>query len=362
MRPSRHLYLAATASLVAMLAPFAVAEAQETTDVTVVVPNPSAINNFPLHVAIAEGYFEDEGLNVSVEAVNGSASVLQAMAAGQADIGNPGPGPLLAARARGEDVVFIYNQFPRSLFGLVVAEDSEVQEPADLAGGVVGVGTADGAEVGFARAILAGADLTDGEDYEFLAVGDGGTAAAAFLREEVDAYTAAVSDAAIIESRGIPLREITPEEYLAYFGNGWAVTAQYLEENPDVIEGFGRALVRGTEFGFDPANQEATLAATTAGNPQEGEDKEFAASLLAAIQERMKPFNPENGYGYQPPESWELWHENQLATGVLEEPLPDLEAAYTNEFVEAWNAGSGETGDAGAAEEEAPAEDAGAAQ
>lgn len=313
------------------------AHAQDLKNITVVVPNPSAINNFALHVAIAEGYLEEEGLSATVEAVNGSASVLQSMASGQADIGNPGPGPLLGARARGEDVVFIYNQFPKSIFGLVVGEDSDVQAPGDLKGSVVGVGTADGAEVGFVRAILSDAGLEEGADYEFLAVGDGGTAAAAFLNDEVSAYAAAVSDAAIIESRGIPLREITPEPFLAYFGNGWAVTRDYLEQNPDVVEGYGRALVRGTVFGLDPANREATLAATTAGNPQEGEDLEFAGALLTAIQDRVTPLDLSNGYGYQPPEDWALWHESSVASGALDAPLDDLEAAYTNEFVERWN-------------------------
>ena len=208
------------------------AYAQET-KVTIVVPNPSAINNFALHVAIGEGYFKEQGLDVTVEAVNGSASVLQSMAAGQAQIGNPGPGPLLGARARGEDVVFIYNQFPKSIFGLVVKEDSKIQGPADIKGTTVGVGTADGAEVGFSRAILSKAGLTEGTDYQFLAVGDGGTAAAAFLNNEVNSYAAAVSDAAIIGSRGIPLREITPTEFLSFFGNGWAVTRSLSRSEPE---------------------------------------------------------------------------------------------------------------------------------
>ena len=306
-------------------------------NITVVVPNPSAINNFPMHVAIGEGYFAEEGLNVTVEVVNGSASVLQSMAAGQAQIGNPGPGPLLGARARGEDVVFIYNQFPKSIFGLVVKDESEVQSPADLKG-TIGVGTADGAEVGFSRAILTDVGLAEGTDYEFLAVGDGGTAAAAFLNDEVVGYAAAVSDAAIIESRGIPLREITPEEYLAFFGNGWAVTRAYMEENPDVIEAFGKALVKGTKFGMDPANKEKVLEHTTAGNPQEGEDPQFAGALLAAIQDRITPFDASKGYGYQPPEHWQMWHDSLIESGALTEPLDDLEAAYTNDFVEAWNA------------------------
>ncbi|AWC24221.1 ABC transporter substrate-binding protein [Aminobacter sp. P9b] len=312
------------------------AYAQET-KVTIVVPNPSAINNFPLHVAIGEGYFKEQGLDVTVEAVNGSASVLQSMAAGQAQIGNPGPGPLLGARARGEDVVFIYNQFPKSIFGLVVKEESAIKTPTDLKGTTVGVGTADGAEVGFSRAILSKVGLAEGNDYKFLAVGDGGTAAAAFLNNEVESYAAAVSDAAIIGARGIPLREITPEEFLSFFGNGWAVTRSYLDTNPKVIEGFGKALVKATKFGLDPANKDAVLAHAAVGNPQEAEDPKFAAALLTAIQDRVTPLDVSTGYGYQPPEHWKMWHESQVATGALSKPLDDLNAAYTNDFVKAWN-------------------------
>lgn len=333
------LHVRTAVAAVAFGSLFAYAAAAQTTPITVVVPNPSAITFLPLHVAIGEGYFEEEGLDVTVEAVNGSASVLQTLASEQAQIGAPGPGPVLAARARGEDMVFIYNLYPRSLFGLVVPEDSEVQEPSGLAGTTVGVGTADGAEVSFARGILADAGLTEGEDYEFLPVGDGGTAAAALLNEEVDAYAAAVPDSVIIEQRGIPLREITPEEYLGYFGNGYAATAEYIESNPEVIEGFGRAMARATEFAMDPANTETVLEHTTAGNPQEGEDPEFAQALLDATRERMTPLDPEQPWGYQPPEDWEKWHQSLLDTGSLEEPLEDLESAFTNEFVETWNEG-----------------------
>lgn len=325
-------------TLMALLLGSTAASAQ--TAITIVVPNPSALNNFPLHNAIGEGYFEEEGLTVEVQAVNGSASVLQAMAAGQAQIGNPGPGPVLAARQRGEDVVFIYNQYPNSIFGLVVPDESEVTAPAELEGETIGIGTADGAEVGFTRAIMAGAGLQEGAGYEFLAIGDGGTAAAAILGEEVAAYAAAASDAAIIEARGIELREITPPEFLAFFGNGWAVTRTYLDENPEVIEKFGRALVKGTRFGLDPANNEATLAHAAAANPQEAEDADLALLLLQAAQTRINPqeaFRAE-GFGYQPPEHWQLWHEAQVETGALDAPLDDLEAAYTNQFVEGWNA------------------------
>lgn len=337
--PNRRMFvrLAGTSALIATMGAGTPLLAQ--TELTVAVPNPSAITWLPLWVAIGEGYFEEEGMTLQVEAVDGSGQVLQAMAAGQADIGAPGPGPVLAARARGVDVKFIYNLYPKSVFGILVPAESDDQTPEDLRDTTIGVGTADGAEVSFARAILSDLGMEQDSDYTFLPVGDGGTAAVGFMREEIDSYVGAVSDAAILASRGLELREITPEEYLAFFGNGFAVMESFIEENPELVEGFGRALVKGMTFAGDPANLEVALDHAAAGNAQEGEDRDFAAALLLAAHERMTPTDAyiDQGYGYQPPEHWEAWHQSLLDSGDLSEPLEDLEAAYTNEFVEAWN-------------------------
>jgi len=313
-------------------------QAASLTKITVAVPHPSAINWIPLHVAIGQGYFKDEGLKVNVEAVDGSSQVLQAMSAGKAQIGAPGPGPLLSARARGVDVVFIYNLYPKALFGLVVKKESSYNQASDLKGKVIGVGTADGSEVTFVRPILSEAGMVEGKDYTFLPVGDGGIAAAAFLRGDVEAYAAAVPDAAIMEARGLMLREITPEKNLSYFGNGFATLASFMKKNPKVIEGFGRALVRASEFCRIPANREKVLLDAKKGNPQEGEDTVLANSLFDKVIERQTPLDLSKGWGYQPAEGWKLWHVGQVESGALKAPLPDLEAAYTNEFVKLWNA------------------------
>jgi len=307
------------------------------TKITVAVPHPSAINWIPLHVAIGEGFFNDEGLEVNVEAVDGSSQVLQAMSAGRAQIGAPGPGPVLSARARGVDVVFIYNLYPKALFGLVVKKDSPYQTAADLKGNVIGVGTADGSEVTFVRPILTEAGMVEGKDYTFLPVGDGGLAAAAFERGDIVAYAAAVPDAAVMEARGLKLREITPEKYLSYFGNGFASLESYMKENPKVIEGFGRAIVRAAKFCKDPANREKVLADAKKGNPQEGEDTALANALFDKVIERQTPLDLKPGWGYQPPEGWQLWHTGQIESGALKAPLPNLESAYTNEYVIIWN-------------------------
>lgn len=344
MKPSFNLtrrrfgQLAAGTVAAAVVGAPAIVRAQ--TAITFVVPNPSALTWLPYWVAVGEGYFADEGLACTLEAVDGSSACLQAMTAGQAQIGAPGPGPTLGARARGIDVKFLYNLYPKSVFGLLVKEDSKFQKPEDLKGTVIGVGTADGAEVSFTRAILTDLGMSEGADYTFLPVGDGGTAAVAFLRDDVACYAGAVSDAAILGARGLKLREITPEAYLGFFGNGIAMLESQMAAMPDLAPKFGRALVRGTRFAIDPANKDKAIAHCAAGNPQEGEDKAFAASLLEGVIHRMTPTDAliDKGFGYQPPEHWQAIHDSAVASGSLSAPLPDLSAVYTNEFVEGWNA------------------------
>jgi NitT/TauT family transport system substrate-binding protein len=337
LRLDRRTVAATGLALLAWAAP---AAAQDVQEITFVQPSPSAINSFPIYVAIGEGYFADEGLNVSVESVNGSAAVLQALTADQAQFGRPGPGPLLGARARGVDVVFIYNQMPKSSFGIVVKEESSYQTPEDLKGQVIGVGTADGAEVSFARGVLNALGMTENEDYEFLTVGDGGPATAAFTRDDIEAYAASTADAAILNQRGLAVRDITPEEFTTFFGNGYATMRETIEQDPELVEGFGRAVVRAQNFAMDDANREAVLAHLAAGMPEESEDPEFAAALFDAVRAKTVPRDPSQGLGYQDPADWERWHSSLIETGALEQPLPDLGAAYTNDFVPAWNEGS----------------------
>lgn len=338
-RLTRRTFGLLTASGAATLALGAPARVRAQTAVTFAVPNPSALTWLPYWVAVGEGYFGEEGLDLRLEAIDGSSAVLQAMSAGQAQIGAPGPGPTLGARARGVDVKFLFNLYPKSVFGLLVKADSPFQTPADLKGTVIGVGTADGAEVSFSRAIMTSLDMVEGTDYTFLPVGDGGTAAVAFMRDDVSCYAGAVSDVSILAARGLTLREITPEAFLGFFGNGIAMLESQMAATPDLAPKFGRALVRGLRFATDPANKATALAHCAAGNPQEGE-QDYAASLYDGVVFRMTPTDVfiGEGHGFQPPEHWQAIHDSAVAAGTLEAALPDLSAVYSNEFVAGWNA------------------------
>ena len=335
---TRRLFTAALAAAVPLIAAIGnSAQAQELRPITFVQPSPSAINSFPVFVAIGEGYFAEEGLEVTVEAINGSGAVLQALSAGQAHFGRPGPGPVIGARARGVDAVFIYNVAARSNFGVVVREDSDIQGPEDLRGKVIGTGTADGSEVGFARNVMSGSGMLEGTDFEFLTVGDGGPATVAFNSGEMDAYSASTADAAILNQRGMKVRDITPPEFARFFGNGIATMGDTIRNDRELVEKFGRAFAKGHAFALDDANREAVLAHLKAGNPQEGEDAKFQSALFDSVRSKTIPVDREKGMGYLPPEVWEEWQTSLVAGGEIEAPLEDLTEAYTNDFIAMWN-------------------------
>ena len=177
---------------------------------------------------------------MEVEAVDGSSQVLQAMSAGQAQIGAPGPGPVLGARARGLDVSSSLTSTRRAFSVFWYEENPISTRPPTCAARSSASGTADGAEVSFARAILT-RERDDGgrQTYTFLPVGDGGTAAVAFLRDDVDRLCGCCQRCGDpCQSRAQPARDHSGQ-YLAFFGNGIAALQSYMDENPAVIEGFG---------------------------------------------------------------------------------------------------------------------------
>ena len=235
------------------------------------------------------------------------------------------------------DAVFIYNVAARSNFGIVVQEDSEIQSPEGLRGKVIGTGTADGAEVGFARNVMTGAGMAEGTDYTFLTVGDGGPATAAFLGGAIEAYSSSTADAAILNQRGMAVRDITPPEFARFFGNGIATMGDTIRDDRELVEKFGRAFIKGHAFALDDANREAVLAHLKAGNPQEGEDPEFQSALFDAVRSKTIPVDMSNGLGYLPPEVWVEWQDSLVAGGEIPAPLDDLTAAYTNDFIAGWN-------------------------
>ncbi|MBE1207415.1 ABC transporter substrate-binding protein [Aminobacter carboxidus] len=301
----------------------------QTKDVTVVLPGSSALAWYPMIVAKQQGFFAEEGLNVSIQSLDGSGAVIQAMEAGRAEFGAPGPGPALNAHARGADIKYFYNLFSRGLFVLAGERGDNLGGAGDLKGKQIGVSTSDGAEVSFTRSALASVGVKP-EDYKFVTIGQEGMAVTAFQRDTIHAFAASFTGIAVLKDRGVDIVDLTPPG-LKLFGNGLAVRGSIYRDNPEMVAAFTRAIHKASLWG--QKNSEGVLDDGETYNPQEIERREYARALLASVIEQYKPFEG-NALGFLPEDGWQAWHESLLATKELDKPIADLSAIYTNEFVE----------------------------
>jgi len=91
------------------------------------------------YVALDNGYYEEEGLDVTIQPGGPDIAPPQVLAGGGADIMLNWMPSALAARERGLPVVNIAQPFARSGLMLTCWADAGISEPADLAGHTIGV-------------------------------------------------------------------------------------------------------------------------------------------------------------------------------------------------------------------------------
>lgn len=306
----------------------------EIIELTATIPFPSGVVFYPLYVAEARGYFEEEGLSVTTEPVDGSGQVLQQLLAGQAQIGLPSPGPFMSSVLEGADLVSVYTLFQSNVFALVAPGDSGVDELSDLAGQTVGVGTIEGGETTFVKALLSQEAGLEEADYDLLAVGDGGTATVALQRGEVAAYAAAFPDVAIMRLQGLELRDLISEDFRSFFDSLVVVERSFLEENEEAVAGLGRALARATVWGLE--NPEEVIGITSQSFPEETDDRDFTLALLIETQNLFAlPVEAEGRWGYAVPEAVERYMDFLVEQGELEEPVDP--SIFVNDYVEEYN-------------------------
>ena len=316
-------------------APPADTQPADLTELTATIPFPSGAVFYPLFVAEDLGYFADEGLTVSVEALDGSGAIMQSILSGQAEVGLPSPGPFLQGVNEGADLLSVYTLFQSNVFALVTLADSGITSLEDLEGQTIGVGTIDGGEVPFVRAMLSQeAGLEEEDDYELLPVGDGGTAAVALEDGEVAAYAAAFPDVAILKLRGLDVVDLISDDFASFFDSLFVMQREFVEENPQIVEGFGRAIARATQWGFD--NPDDVIDITSQEFPEEAEDRELTQAFLdETIALFELPPEADGQFGYAVPEAVERYVGFLVEQGELD-TAPDT-SVFVNDFVAAYN-------------------------
>lgn len=214
----------------------------------------------PWYAAIAEGFYKEEGLDVSIIAGQGGAKSIQAVASGTATLGFMGVPEVALARAGGANVRLVavnYQKAPIAVFSL--NPGANVTSVKQLQGLTLGSGSGS-----FTPKILAGFMAQNGLDPKSLTVVNIAppARASALLTRNVPSIEFYVMSKPGLEAgakgAGASLTTFVPGDHgLELYSNGIGVTDAYLAKNPEVVKGFVRASLKGWKFTLEHPDKAA---------------------------------------------------------------------------------------------------------
>lgn len=278
--------------------------------------------------ALYMGFFEEEGLDVTLLPLAGTSSEQMAVS-GQADLALPAANELLAAVNAGMDLVAVYQGAVNNVFGFATLASSGLKDWKNLEGTKI-VSWA-GCEP-LSNPILLSAGL-DANSVAYVAAYD--ERPAMLATGSVDAAFTWQGEWQVWEGTlGIDLNYFDGNSVLANCSNPWVCTRAYYENNKDTIGKVGRAIAKGCYF--CGANPKAAAAITMAAMPMVNISLESATKVAEAVHDL---WTPDNGvYGQCVRDKWDLnvyWSDYYGAIDDANIKLEDI--LKSAEFEEAYN-------------------------
>ena len=252
--------------------------AQEKKSIRLVLVSLSWNSELPVRVALAKGYFKEQGLAVESIFIRGGPAALAALASGDADLGSIGGAQaVIRARARGLDVSIIGSISNTTNYAVVGSKGTK--SVADLKGKIVGV-TGAGAFSDFAvRTYLKRNNLEPDKDVILRAVGNTTMRAAALETGLVAAAPFSPEDAVRLTAKGFPLI-VNLSESLGIPQSILIARDAMLEKYPETAKRFLKAVILGLQFA-KKNKKEAVKAGYDAGLKGEPEIVNRAYDLYA---------------------------------------------------------------------------------
>ncbi len=226
---------------------------KDNTGLTKVTLNEVAHSIFyaPQYVAIELGYFEDEGIDLTVETGFGADKTMTALLSGNADIGFMGSESSIYTYAQGaEDYAVNFAQLTQRAGNFLVArEKTDDFDWNDLKGKTVLGGRAGGMPEMVFEYVLKSKGIDPETDLEIVQNIDFGLTGGAFSGGSGD-YTVEFEPGATaleLEGDGYVVASLGVESgYVPY--TAYAAKKSFIEDNPEIIDGFIKALEKGMEY------------------------------------------------------------------------------------------------------------------
>lgn len=282
-------------------------------------------------MAEKQGYFEDAGLDVSLDSPTDPSLPIKLVAAGKADLALSYEPEVLLAREQGLDVVSVASVVDRPLTSMIWLRKSKIKSVRDLKGKTISTAGIPYQDA-YLKTILTRAGLSE-SDVKKVGVGQG-------LLPSIISGRAQATLGPFWNIEGVQLKmegmkpTVNPVDRLGvptYNELVLVAKGSRIEDDPDPIRLFITALARGTRFAATHPNQatNAVLAANDALNP-----KVTAAQTKVTLPllDSSGGGNPKIPYGYQNTAKWQAFINWMVDQGVLATPARAVDA-LTNELL-----------------------------
>lgn len=283
----------------------------------------------PMYVAIEEGYFEEEGIDLELVCGFGADKTMTAVISGEAEIGFMGSEASIYTYAEGAtDYVVNFAQLTQRAGNFLVAREEMPDFTwEDLKGHLVLGGRKGGMPEMVFEYILKENGIDPETDLEINQSIDFGSTAAAFAEDQGDFTVEFEPGATTLESegKGYVVASLGEDSgYVPY--TAFSAKQSYIDKNPDVIQGFTNALQKGMDYVQAHTPEEIA----TAIEPQ------FPETDLATITTIVTRYYDQDTWKSDlifEQSSFDLLQDILESAGELEERVP-YEDLVTTEFAE----------------------------
>jgi NitT/TauT family transport system substrate-binding protein len=210
----------------------------------------------------AKGYYKDAGLDVSIDAGNGSGGTVTRVASGTYDMGFADMAALMEFHANNPDapnkpvaVMMVYNNTPAAVLAL---KKSGISKPADLSGKKLGAPVFDAGRKAFP--IFEKANGIGNVAWTSM---DPPLRETMLVRGDIDAITGfSFTSLLNLEARGVKAEDVVIMNFADHgvklYGNVIIASPKLLKENPTAVRAFLAAFAKGAKEVM--ANPEAAIA------------------------------------------------------------------------------------------------------
>jgi NitT/TauT family transport system substrate-binding protein len=240
-------------------------------------------------VGVDAGIFKKNGLDVNILTAQSTVPCIQAMLAGEAQVGNPETVAGLIANQNGANFVNIMNYQKTILFEMFVR--SEIKTPQDLKGKKMGINRFGATAESMSRIMLKNLGLDPYKDMTFVQVGGGPDRTLALMNNVVQASLFSPPETVkLAKEPTLRLLAKLSDQGVVYPYLNLVTSRKYLKDRPDIIRSFVKGYIESLKFYATAKTESADIIAKRL----RIKDMELVDYVLKTTAENsyMKPYVP----------------------------------------------------------------------